>query len=356
MEKVSQTVITYLQQHLGLAQPHCSVIAHLVTGGYVLRVSSDAAGDSERYIVRVGMPKDEAEYLVSFSRHFSDFGVSLARIVAYEPALGIVIQEDLGNTSLLELVVADQKEEGRLSSRVEGLYQQALRELVVMQIPAGQKLIADYAGRTVPFDREKILEDLVYFSDYFVPHLRVDSAAVNLASEFEQFATYLDRLPREYFYYRDLNTRNIFIKNERCYFLDVVGGRKGFTGCLTSGLEPSVLSLVNHARAGLSVEIRERLLSYYLSEVERYVAINREQFMQNWHDFALLKLLQVLGWYGKIGIVGGDQRAVASIPAALEELRAELSRGAFPTPMPGLCEVVKRAYERYSLSCLVTES
>jgi aminoglycoside/choline kinase family phosphotransferase len=295
------------------------------------------------------MPQDEAEYLVSFSRHFSGFGVSIAHIVAYEPGLGLVIQEDLGDLSLLELVLTERKEIGGISARVEGMYQQALRELVVMQIPAGKKLIADYAGRTVPFDREKILEDLVYFSEYFVPHLMVGHAATHLASEFEQFAAHLDRVPREYFYYRDLNTRNIFIKEGRCYFLDVVGGRKGFTGCLTAGLEPSVLSLVNHARAGLSLETRDRLLAYYLSEVERYVPIDRDRFVENCHNFALLKLLQVVGWYGRIGVVGGDERAVLSIPSALAELRTELSRGAFPTPMPGLSDVVMRAYEQYSV-------
>jgi len=352
MENVSQTVLEYLRQRLGWTQPSCAVIAHLATGGYVLRVSSHVPGDSERYIVRVEMPQDEAEYLVSFSRHFSGFGVSVAQVVDYEPTLGIIIQEDLGSLSLLDLVLAERNERGGISPQVEGMYQQALRELVVMQIPAGKKLIADYAGRIVPFDREKILEDLVYFSEYFMPHLMVGHAGVHLAHEFEQFAAHLDTVPRDYFYYRDLNTRNILIKNERCYFLDVVGGRKGFTGCLTSGLEPSVLSLVNHARAGLTVDTRGRLLEYYLSEVERFVAIDRTRFVENCHGFALLKLLQVLVWYGKIGIVGGDTRAITNIPSAVAELRAELSRGDFPTPMPGLLEVLQRAYERYTENCV----
>lgn len=353
MEKVLAAVSTYVHQQLGWTNPHCTLIARLATGGYAYRVAADSSESAERYIVRVGMPLDEAEDLVRFSEHFASFGVSVARVVAYDFAAEIMIQEDLGTRSLLDVLRSEQMAGGEISGRVEGLYQQALRELVIMQIPAGKKLISEYAGRTVPFNREKLLEDLAYFSGYFVPHLMIAgmTGGTNgfLAEEFERFATYLDRLPREYFYYRDLNTRNIFIKGERCYFLDIVGGRRGFTGCLTAGLEPSVIGLVNHARAGLSLETRERLLTYYLSEVERYEVVDRGRFFENYHNFALLKLLQILGWYGKAGLVDGQQSLVASIPNTLRELQVELTRGPFPVPMPRLEEVLKRAWERYGV-------
>lgn len=311
-------------------------ISETLEGATVARVKT-----AERsLVVRMHVTGEEFDIYPRFSRHFRSFDVPVAEVFAAIPEHRCLIVEDLGTSSLLDIVKEEQARGENLSPRLASLYRQALAKLLIMQIEAGRELIRLEGSRCIPFDRSKIADDIAYFRTFFLPHVEVRFAEARLIAEFDRLIDHLAVVPREFFYYRDLMTRNVMVRRESCYFIDFIGGRKGYIGCMTAPLEPSVLSLLNHSRANLTPESRAELLEFYLDEASRRVPIARDVFHARYHCFSILKLFQILGSYGKLGLVEGKQEFAKNIPAVVSELRYEMHGRQLPFDMPETAGVI----------------
>ena len=284
------------------------------------------SGEQGRFHAFTGMDLEECEYLIAFNRHFRKFHVPLPEIVSSELSSGSVLQEYISDITLLHSVREETKVGEPLNESLNGLYQNILNHLVTIQIPAGKELIQHYGDRTIPYNESKILDDLSHFVTSYLPHADVSFDEERVRGCLGTFAKQLAKIPGEYFYYRDLNTRNILVKDDKPYFIDYQGGRKGFIGCLTGPLELSLLSLLNHSRAALIESDREQLIEYYLKQVAKHEQIDTTAFLENYRALSLLKLLQILGAYGDLGFRQGKAEFRDNLPAVLNELESELSR------------------------------
>ena len=119
--------------------------------------------------------------------------------------------------------------------------------------------------------------------------------------------------PADFFMYRDFQSRNIMIKDNRTYFIDYQGGRKG-------PLQYDIISLLYQVKAQLPNDLRNELLSHYKNALSKYVNIEEIEFDKYYNAFILLRLLQVLGAYGFRGLIQKKQHFIESIPFALNEL------------------------------------
>jgi aminoglycoside/choline kinase family phosphotransferase len=126
-------------------------------------------------------------------------------------------------------------------------------------------------------------------------------------------------LDRQYFLYRDFQSRNIMIKNNALYFIDFQSGRRG-------ALLYDLASLLYDAKADVPQKIREQLLEYYLKEVSSHVKIDTEKYRQYFWYFAVIRILQALGAYGFVGIVKGRSKFLESIPYALKNINFILNQ------------------------------
>jgi aminoglycoside/choline kinase family phosphotransferase len=123
--------------------------------------------------------------------------------------------------------------------------------------------------------------------------------------------------------YRDFQARNIMVKDNKPYFIDFQGGRKG-------PLQYDVASLLFQAKAQLPDTLRVSLLEYYCDCLEEFIAFDRDQFKENYYGFVLLRTLQVLGAYGFKGFYQRKEHFLQSIPFALKNLENWLSAVHFP--------------------------
>src|SRR5260370_13621507 len=129
------------------------------------------------------------------------------------------------------------------------------------------------------FDRQSIAWDLNYFKYYFLRLAGIPFNELALEDDFSRLTEFLLSAPRDYFLYRDFQSRNIMLRNGDPFFVDYQGRRKG-------ALQYDIASLLYDAKADLPPALRQHLLYHYLDRLSSFVPPAPEAFPR--HDCAYI--------------------------------------------------------------------
>jgi aminoglycoside/choline kinase family phosphotransferase len=252
----------------------------------------------------------ENKTFIAYSRHFKHHGVKVPEIYAVDEANFGYLQQDLGNTSLLDFVMAQQNN----PKEIEYAYQKALSQLAYMQLYAGVDLDFSVAGAYHHFDKTVMGWDLNYFKYWLLMPSKISFDEYKLELDFQKLVSQLEQANQAYFLFRDFQSRNIMIYENNLYFIDYQGAKQG-------ALQYDVASLLYQSKANLSADLREKLLSFYIQQANKYVHFEELEFRQQYERYVLLRLLQVLGSYGYRGFYEQKPHFISSLPFALSNLK-----------------------------------
>jgi aminoglycoside/choline kinase family phosphotransferase len=253
----------------------------------------------------------ENETFIYFAEQFFAKGLPVPQVLAVSEDKRIYIQADLGNISLLEVL----EKEGK-TDYVFSLFQKSLKALAQLQVQGGAGLDYNYCLTSKEFGKHSILTDLLYYKYYFLDTLQYPYDKQALIDEFELLSDKLASKEMNHFLFRDFQSRNIIVNKDEVYFIDFQGGMQG-------GLSYDVASLLWQAKAELSNEWKEKLVDYYIEEVQKLLPTPMDpvQFKEQYNGFVLLRLLQVLGAYGFRGLFERKAHFLTSIPLGLKNLK-----------------------------------
>ncbi len=265
----------------------------------------------QSWIATYNLNLRENETFIEFANHFYAKGLPVPQILAVSEDKTIYIQSDLGSVSLLEVLEKEGKTE-----HVFSLFQKSLSALAKLQVQGSAGLDYNYCLTSKEFGKHAILTDLLYYKYYFLDALQYPYDKQALINEFELLSDQLASKDLNHFLFRDFQSRNIIVSNEEVYFIDFQGGMQG-------GLSYDVASLLWQAKAELSNEWKEKLVDYYISEVQKLLPSKMDQakFRKQYNGFVLLRLLQVLGAYGFRGLFERKAHFLTSIPLGLNNLK-----------------------------------
>ncbi len=272
--------------------------------------------------------REENRAFLEFSRHFHKLGLPVPEIYAQDLDQGAYLEEDLGNTTLFEFLSANRQAEN-ITPAVVGAYRKVVDVLPRFQVEGGRDLNYKVAYPRANFDRQSISWDLNYFKYYF---LRLAGIAFNeqaLEDDFGRLTKFLLSADREYFLYRDFQSRNVMLRDGQPFFVDYQGGRKG-------ALQYDIASLLYDGKADLPPELRQQLLDHYLGALGRYITVDRETFLQYYYPYVYVRIMQALGAYGFRGFYERKTHFLQSVPYALKNLRWLLHNVQLPFEMPSL--------------------
>jgi aminoglycoside/choline kinase family phosphotransferase len=269
----------------------------------------------ESWIATYNLNIKENETFIYFAEHFSSKQLPVPKVLAISEDKSIYIQADLGNVSLLEVL----EKEGK-TDHVFSLFQKSLKALAKLQVQGGEGLDYTKCLTSKEFGKHSILTDLLYYKYYFLDTLQYPYDKQALIDEFELLSDKLASKELNHFLFRDFQSRNIIVNNDEVYFIDFQGGMQG-------GLSYDVASLLWQAKAELSNEWKEKLVDYYISEVQQLLPtpMDEVKFKEQYNGFVLLRLLQVLGAYGFRGLFERKAHFLTSIPLGLKNLKNFLS-------------------------------
>ena len=294
-----------------------------------------------------GVREENAAFL-EFSRHFRGHGLPVPEIYGEDLEHGAYLEEDLGNTSLFEFLSSNRKGDVIAPAAVDA-YRHAIAVLPRFQIEAGRDLNYKVCYPRESFDRQSIAWDLNYFKYYFLRLAGIPFSEQALEDDFDRLTEFLLSAPRDYFLYRDFQSRNIMLRGGRPYFLDYQGGRKG-------ALQYDVASLLYDAKADLPPELRQQLLDHYLEKVSGFVDLKRDVFMQHYYAYVYIRIMQALGAYGFRGFYERKVHFLQSVPYALKNLRWLLHNVTLPVALPTLMQAFHSMLASEKLQALASDA
>jgi aminoglycoside/choline kinase family phosphotransferase len=293
------------------------------------------ADDGSTLIGAFGPDPDENRAFLSFSRAFRGIGLPVPAIHAADESASVWLAEDLGEITLFAfLEEARTRESGAFPACALPVYRRVLEILPRFQVEGDAAVDYSVAHPHSAFDRQSILWDLNYFKYHFLKLARISFHEARMERDFERLTESLLEAPREFFLYRDFQSRNIMMKDGEPWFIDYQGGRRG-------ALQYDVASLLYDAKADLPEGIREELLHGYLEALERHVEVDRDVFLAHYRGYVLVRIMQAMGAYGYRGFFERKPRFLQSVPYAATNIRRLLERG-LPVALPEL----ERAFER----------
>ena len=305
-----QNDLSELVRSIGMTPVDILPIAESGSSRKYYRVKTSEASVIGTYNANV----EENEAFFYLTEHFGKMHLPVPKLLAVNKERTCYLQSDHGDTTLFGHV-QHALAAGKYDEQTVGLFKQTLEQLVRFQIEGHRGL--DYSKvYPVPcFDKPSVLDDLDYFKYYFVkPHAEIVFNETRLKAEFNTFADVVCRAKNDFFMYRDFQSRNVMIDQDKPCFIDYQGGRRG-------PLQYDVVSLLYQVKAQMPQSLRDELLGYYKQALTAYLDPDSVDFDRYYPYFVYLRLLQVLGAYGFRGLIQKKAHFIESIPYALKELK-----------------------------------
>lgn len=266
----------------------------------------------QSFILTESNNTEENKTFFYLTEHFSKTQTNLPKIDKISSDLTLYTQTDFGNQTLLDVLEKN-------PNQAFDLYKNSLIELVKMQVLGYDNLDCTKLFSYPKFNHILVLRDLFSFKNYFLNPLEIELNAGKLLLDFENFAQDFQKIPDQYFVYRDFQSRNIMVKENHPYFIDYQGG-------LVGPPQYDLVSILWQAKANLPEIWKNELYDFYVNEFSEvtHQTVNPIRFQNSYQLCMIERMLQVLGTYGFRGIFQHKKHFVQSIQYGLTNLQVLL--------------------------------
>ena len=263
-------------------------------------------------IAMVNPPADNASTRENFAyvkigMHLRNKGIPVPDIYRYDLEHGWFIMEDMGHTSLQDMVYSKQKP--------LPIYEKVLTHLFQMQIQGATDFDPAWCCHTQRYDRTVMRRyESDYFRDAFLSnYLGLKKEWPELETPFNHLAETGSRADSDFFLHRDFQSRNIMISKGAIGIVDWQGGRLGPLGY-------DVASLLIDPYTALSHTQKKELYQTYLLLIKEHNAGWIDSFERYFPYLAIQRNLQILGAFSYLTKEMKKQYFEDYIPASLETL------------------------------------
>lgn len=327
-----ESIIKLYTEYSGQQPSLCERIAGGGSNREYFRIT-EASGHT--LIGSIGTSNEENNTFIYLSRHFTEKGLPVPRILAVSEDGMAYLQSDLGNATLYDALKSGRENTEGYGADDIRLLEKTIRLLPQIQVLGAKELDFKQCYPQEEMNEQNVMFDLNYFKYCFLKTTSLDFNESKLEESFCQLAKDLGNSVKPYFLYRDFQARNVMIdQEENLYLIDFQGGRRG-------PLQYDLVSFLWQASSHFSTELRQHLIDEYISALKELEDVDELAFRNSIPQWVLFRTLQVLGAYGFRGKYEQKKYFLDSIPAAIDNLREVLTYQN-SCPYPYLYDVLKR--------------
>ncbi|MFZ1319980.1 MAG: phosphotransferase [Ignavibacteria bacterium] len=289
-------------------------------GEHINRIEKLNADASERNIYRLftsqrtligihNIYTDENTAFIKFSESFKKAGLKVPVVYGVSNDSQIYIEEDLGDNTLFKF------SQTAPHKNTSDLFLKALSDLQDFQIKGIDCIDFSYCYQSKEFSEVTIHSDFEKFEDYYITRIKRSEIDEELFNYAKEFLSEINRnTDKEYFLYRDFQTRNIMVKENELYYIDYQSGRIGPP-------HYDAASFLYSGSINITEDERNFFLRHYIDSLNSKIYIDKEKFKYEFYFFALMRLIQILGSYGYTYEKKKDEMMLKKIPKAIENIR-----------------------------------
>ena len=314
------------------------------SGRNIIRLSNDS---TSAIGILYGVREENVAFL-EFSRAFRRNGLPVPQIYEEDLDHGAYLEEDLGDLTLYQFLTEHRKGD-EISSEVIDAYRRVVTILPRFQVEMRNKINYKVCYPRSSFDRQSIAWDLNYFKYYFLRLAGIPFSEQALENDFSRLTKFLLGVDRDFFLYRDFQSRNVMLVERNPNFLDYQGGRKG-------ALQYDIASLLFDAKADLPPALRQQLLDHYLDTLATFLPVDRGVFLHYYYAYVYVRVMQALGAYGFRGFYESKPVFLQSVPYALKNIRWLLHNATLPVALPALMAAFTAMLGSEKLQSITAES
>ena len=280
--------------------------------------------------MKYGKEKEENSYFVRILNFLKELGLPVPDLLYADPGSGIVLLEDLGDESLCHAFLQRPRKIAMM------FYQKVIKNIAKLH-EEGAALYAknpfvickDFTYKTYRWESQ-------YFEDNLLGEFLQFPFSLDLKSQFHRDCDFLAKTlaqEKKVLIHRDLQSKNVMIKDDQPYFIDFQGMRFGLP-------QYDLASLLYDPYVSLEDYEKQELYEFYLDTIQMKKSQEREKFRKQFELTILQRLMQALGAYGFLGLKKGKKHFLEYIDPALNRLYTVLIQ---MKGLDGLKKVVEKA-------------
>ena len=219
------------------------------------------------------------------------------------------------------------------------------------QIEAGRDLNYKVCYPRASFDRQSIAWDLNYFKYYFLRLAGIPFNEQALEDDFSRLTKFLLSADRDYFLYRDFQSRNVMLRDGASIFPRLPGRpqRRAAIRHRLSSVRRQGRSAAGAAPA-IARSLSRQACRFHCSSIAKRSCSTTTRYVY-------VRIMQALGAYGFRGFYERKAHFLQSVPYALKNLRWLLHNVELPIALPTLMEAFQNAcWARKNLQGLTREA
>jgi aminoglycoside/choline kinase family phosphotransferase len=222
--------------------------------------------------------------------------------------------EDLGDINFQAVVLRTENQD-----KIITYYKSLIRSLGELSINGNDGFDPAWTYQTAFYSKDLILEkECRYFVDAFLKgYLGMDIRFKDLEGEFSALADRTLKFPLNGFMHRDMQSRNIMVKNHRFYFIDFQGGRLG-------PIQYDLASLLIDPYVKLPRAVQDTLLRFAVETLSPVIGVDPHNFLYRYKYCAITRNLQILGAFGFLSRIKKKTYFEKYIPTAVRSLKHNL--------------------------------
>lgn len=285
--------------------------------------------DRTAILIHYDPSRTENRYYADIALFLDEIGVPVPKLFHHDPDRCLIAMEDLGQTDLWAFREASWETRRRLYTKTLSAIHR-LHRLSETDFPHRRPRFMEGFGPALYRWEQN------YFKEHFVRGV----CGIDLdASEGDRLEAELSNLSerlqetRQTLIHRDLQSKNVMIREGEPYLIDFQGMRSGspFYDLGSLLCDPYV--------RWTETERMELLLTYYRLE---NLNLSWKEFEKRFWEASIQRLMQALGAFGFLGLQKGIEIFLTHIPMGLQNLQEALHRA---TGLPTLSNLVLRCQE-----------